>query len=84
MENFEEALSLMAIGMGTVFVVLLIVIFLGKLLIAVVNKIAPEEEKPKAKASAPAAVAPNIAKAIESAVMIITGGKGRVEKIEKQ
>lgn len=83
MENFQEALALMGIGMATVFTVLLLIIFLGKLLIAAVNKFAPEEEKSQPKAM-PAKVSPQIAKAIETAVQMITGGKGKVEKIEKQ
>ena len=83
MENLYESLALLGIGLGTVFTVLLLIIGLGNLLIAAVNKFAPEEEKPAPKA-APKAVPANIAQAIESAVKIITGGKGRVEKIEKQ
>lgn len=83
MDNLIYALQLMGIGLGTVFVVLLLVIELGKALIAIVNKVAPEEEKPQPKA-AQTAVSPKVAAAIASAVNIITGGKGKVEKIEKQ
>lgn len=43
MENLNLALLLMVVGMATVFAILLIVIYLGKLLIALVNKYAPEE-----------------------------------------
>ena len=43
MENLETAFLLMVVGMATVFVILLIVIYLGKLLISLVNKYAPEE-----------------------------------------
>ena len=42
MENIETAILLMVVGMATVFVILLIVIYLGKLLITLVNKYAPE------------------------------------------
>ena len=38
MENLETALLLMVVGMATVFAILLIVIYLGKLLISLVNK----------------------------------------------
>ena len=38
MENIETAILLMVVGMATVFVILLIVIYLGKLLITLVNK----------------------------------------------
>ena len=46
MENLETALLLMVVGMATVFAILLIVIYLGKLLISLVNKYAPEEQLP--------------------------------------
>lgn len=84
MENFIYALELMGIGMGTVFVVLILVIELGKALIAIVNKFAPEEEKTQPKAVASTAIMPNVAQAIAQAVNVITGGKGKVDKIEKQ
>jgi oxaloacetate decarboxylase gamma subunit len=44
MENMETALLLLVVGMGTVFAILLLLIYLGKFLIALVNKYAPEEE----------------------------------------
>ena len=57
MENLNIALLLMIVGMATVFAILLIVIYLGKGLIALVNKYAPEEAAPaKQAANAPAAV----------------------------
>ena len=43
MENIETGLLLMVVGMTTVFAILLIVIYLGKGLITLVNKYAPEE-----------------------------------------
>ncbi len=84
MENFIYALELMGIGMGAVFVVLILVIELGKLLILLVNKIAPEEAKPQTKAVTPAAIPASVAQAIAQAVNIVTAGKGKVDKIEKQ
>ena len=50
MENLETAFLLMVVGMATVFVILLIVIYLGKLLISLVNKYAPEEVVPAKQA----------------------------------
>ena len=44
MENLSFGLMLMVVGMITVFTILLIIINLSKLLIAIVNKIAPEEK----------------------------------------
>ncbi len=83
--NLMEALKLLCIGLCTVFVVLMLIIQFGKLLIKVVNKIAPEEEQtPKAAAAAsPVAIAPDVHQAIAKAVEQLTGGHGRVEKIER-
>lgn len=43
MENIELGLLLMVVGMVTVFVILLIVIWLSQLLISIVNKVAASE-----------------------------------------
>ncbi|MCK9158915.1 MAG: OadG family protein [Bacteroidaceae bacterium] len=85
MENLETALMLMVVGMTTVFVILLLVIGLGKVLIAFVNKYIPEEVvhvKNKTVQSSPPAPA-NVMAAITAAVNVVTHGKGKVEKIEK-
>ena len=94
MENIETGLLLMAVGMTTVFAILLIVINLGKGLIILVNKYAPEEIIVKKQVTPQAVVAstasapvsgisgPTTA-AIISAVSVVTGGKGKVVKIEK-
>ncbi len=83
-EKFIEALTLMGIGMATVFVVLLIIIGMGKALIALVNKFFPEEVKPVAKAAqAVQAVDQNIQEAINKAIMTLSGGKQSAQKIEK-
>lgn len=90
MENIETGLLLMVVGMATVFVILLIVIYLGKALIWAVNKYAPEEEGTKEVAKVAAAVkAPTNALSsqetavIVSAVSMATQGLGKVVKIEK-
>ena len=77
MENLEIALMLMVVGMATVFVILLIVIYLGKGLIAVVNRIAPEEEQKKAPAGE------DYTAVFEAAVAQLTDGKGKLTKITK-
>ena len=86
-DNLSFALMLMGVGLATVFTVLLLVIGFGNLLIKMVNKFAPEEEKPKQIASKPAAavalVDGAVQQAINKAVEQLTGGKGRVEKIVK-
>ena len=84
MENLNIALLLMIVGMATVFAILLIVIYLGKGLIALVNKYAPEEVAPaKQAANAPAVVPGNIMAAISAAVTVVTQGKGKVAKVKK-
>ena len=90
MENIETGLLLMVVGMATVFVILLIVIYLGQALIWAVNKYAPEEEGTKKVAKVAAAVkAPTNALSsqetavIVSAVSMATQGLGKVVKIEK-
>ena len=65
----ETALLLMFIGMGTVFIILILIIQLSNGLIRVVNKIAPEEEAPAKKvAAAPAVVSANVEAAIKEAL----------------
>ena len=64
MENIETGLLLMVVGMTTVFAILLIVIYLGKGLIVLVNKYAPEEiiaKKPVAAAVRAAVVGADVA-----------------------
>lgn len=83
MENLDTALLLMSVGMTTVFAILLIVIYLGKLLIFLVNKYAPEEVVP-AKKNGPVPIPANILAAITAAVNVVTANKGKVVKVEKQ
>ena len=84
MENLNIALLLMVVGMATVFAILLIVIYLGKGLIALVNKYAPEEAVPakSAGANVPAPVPANIMAAIAAAVSVVTHDKGIVTNVE--
>jgi oxaloacetate decarboxylase gamma subunit len=80
-DKFIEALTLMGIGLATVFVVLLIIILLGTLLIKTVNKFFPEEVKPVA--AKVQAIDANVQEAINKAIMAISGGKKSAQKIEK-
>ena len=93
MENIETGLLLMVVGMTTVFAILLIVIYLGKGLIVLVNKYAPEEiiaKKPVAAAvrvqtetTAIGSLSGQETAAIVSAISAVTRGQGKVIKIEK-
>ena len=82
MENIGVGLMLMVVGMATVFVILLIVIYLSKYLITIVNKVAPEEAPRKVPTVAPTTDA-GAMDAIKAAVYILTACKGQVIKIEK-
>lgn len=82
MDNLGIGLLLMVVGMVTVFIILLIVIYLSKILISLVNKFALSEEP--VKVSPQRAIADNESvAAIKAAVKVLTAGKGKVVKIEK-
>lgn len=79
-------LQLLIVGMLTVFAILLIVIFGGKLLIKFVNMVAPEEvasAKKKVATTATGAVDPSTMAILQEVVKQITGGKGRLESAKK-
>ena len=82
MENMSLGLLLMLVGMVTVFAILLIVIYGSRLLITIINKIAPAEEKPAA-AKAPEDDTAAVRPVLEAAVAQITGGKGHIVGIKK-
>ncbi len=84
MDNLLEALKLMVVGMITVFVILLIVIYLGKLLIFFVNKFFPEKDlKITANVNSAISVDPTTTAIINEAVKVITDSKGTVINIKK-
>ena len=84
MENLGIGFELMIVGMSTVFLILLIVIWGGKLLINVVNKIAPEEVVSAKKNATPAATVDGSTMAIlQQVVSQITGGKGHVSSAKR-
>ena len=75
--------TLMIVGMVTVFAVLLIIINLSKLLIKLVNKFALEENvKKDVKQNGPEIPA-NIMAVIQQTVKEITNGKGTVYNVVK-
>ncbi len=75
--------TLMIVGMVTVFAVLLIIINLSKLLIKLVNKFALEENvKKDVKQNGPE-ISANIMAVIQQTVKEITNGKGTVSNVVK-
>lgn len=83
MENIGTGLMLMVVGMATVFLILLIVIWISRFLITVVNKVAHEEEPKKKPVAVGVSTDAGAMDAIKAAVDILTAGKGQVIKIEK-
>lgn len=74
--DISSALSLLIVGMITVFVVLLLVVITGNLLIRFVNQITRENNDDNMSSAKIAA--------ITATVDIITKGQGKIQKIEKQ
>lgn len=82
MNNLGLGLELMLVGMASVFVILLVVILLGKLTIIVTN-LFPEKSQAEKPASGTPSVNDETRSVIEAAVRELTGGKGIVKEIEK-
>ena len=80
MSNLGLGLELMLVGMASVFVILIIVILLGKLMINLTNRIPAEQQGVK---SATSDVDNGTRSVIEAAVKELTGGKGTVKEIVK-
>lgn len=83
-ENFQEAFTLLGVGMVTVFIILLVVVLLGNGIILFVNRFYPDIIK-SAEVDGNVSGALSVSKtaAIVAAVKMVTKGKGRVVKIEK-
>lgn len=81
-EEISLALTLLLIGMITVFLVLLLVVITGNLLIRIVNKYFPAEISDN-PARGSGEIDQSTIAAITAAVTTITGGKGKITKIEK-
>lgn len=78
--TIQTALSLLGIGMITVFLVLFLVVQTGNILIGVVNRFVPD--KPVTVKSAQ--LDQEEVAAITAAVEIFTMGKGRITNIERK
>lgn len=76
MENIGLGLLLMLVGVITVFVILLIVIYGSELLIRLLNRIAPADAPIKEAKE-------DVRPILEAAVQQITGGKGRLTNYTK-
>jgi oxaloacetate decarboxylase gamma subunit len=84
-DEFLTGLRLMAVGMSTVFVVLGIVVYTGKLLVLFVNKLPQSQIKAIIQPPDVHIKDPSGAKiaAITGAIHTATGGKGQITHIER-
>lgn len=82
-ENIELALLLLLVGMVTVFLVLILVYSLGNGIIRFVNRFFPEAEQAAVTNQSTGVDRRHLA-VIAAAVASVTGGRGKVLKIEKE
>jgi oxaloacetate decarboxylase gamma subunit len=76
-DNLESALSLLMIGMITVFIVLALVVAIGNILIIIINKYFSKEPTLTQN------INPQKLAAISAAVESVSDGQARIQKIEK-
>ena len=87
-DTFSNAIVILLIGMLTVFFILVLVMWSGNLLIQITNRLAPVAEisapaiPPKSSAEALPISKKKLA-AISAVISTVSGGKARIEKIEK-
>ncbi len=93
-QSLSTALSVLVIGMFTVFVVLLLVVATGSILIRLVNKYAYDKLDASSSSQSPIGSLSNYTDpkrsfdkkklaAIVATVDIVTAGKGKISKIEQ-
>lgn len=78
--QISTALSLLGVGMITVFVVLTLVVATGNILILIVNRLSPEV----GAIAKEDGIDPSHIAAITAAVEIFTEGKGSITRIERK
>lgn len=82
-ENVFSTLSLMAVGMTTVFLILILVVLTGHVLILVVNSWGVDDKSNSGNQELNTSITKQQLAAIQSTVEIVTGGKGRIEDIKR-
>ena len=84
MENINEALSLLMVGMIMVFIILFLVVIIGNMVIQLTNRYIPVTEKPVNGAGAVKSTNSKKLAVIAAVVDLITQGEGRVDSIQKK
>ncbi|NOZ48244.1 MAG: oxaloacetate decarboxylase [Chlorobi bacterium] len=83
-EAYSTAITLLFVGMFTVFTILASVVLMGKFIIFIINKFFPGELNPTIKPIASnVLINKKTLSAIVAAVEIVTKGKGRITEIKK-
>ena len=86
MDNISIGFELIVLGMPTVFFILLVLIYLGKLLTLLVNKWAPEEiieHRQAVQATRQETIDQHTLSLLTEAVNVITAGKGTISNVKK-
>lgn len=84
MENLNEALGLLVIGMIMVIIVLWLVVGLGNLVINFTNRFIPDEENHGGANKPERQIHSKKMAAIVAAVDMITHGRGKVDSVQKK
>ena len=84
MENMNEALSLLVIGMVMVLTILLLVVAIGNVVILLTNRYIPATQKITDGGGTIKGTQPKKLAAIAGLVDMITQGEGRIDSIQKK
>lgn len=84
MENINEALGLLVVGMVMVFIILFLVVALGNMVIHLTNRYVPVMQKPDDGGRGTKSANPKKLAVIAAVVDMITQGKGRVDSVQKK
>ena len=79
-DNIALGLQLLAVGMVSVFLILGLVVALGRLLIYAVNKISPDTD---VSSSSSELISKKKLAVLSSVVEIVTKGKGVIQSVKK-
>ena len=83
MENINEALSLLVVGMIMVFLILFLVLVIGNTVVLLTNRFVHEVQKPFGEGVAVKTTNSKKLAAITAVVDMITQGEGRVSSVQK-
>lgn len=83
-QSLNNAFAILVVGMITVLLILGLVVVLGNILIRITNKFWPQSENTRKSGSGSAGIHAGTLSAIVAAVEAVTGGKGKVNKVEKK